>query len=1574
MRKNIMKFISFSLAAVLTASSVPMHAYAFEGYEALSAGTYEGSSYKGYGGKLTVEVTVLDNGEVTAIEVTEHEETEEYFEEAAKRVIDSIIEKQSVSSNVVDAVSGATCTSEAIIEAVAVALSKAVPGFSSGTGTKADPFIISNVDGLKHLQKQVAEGYNFAGQYIVLSQDITLSGEWTPIGTAETPFAGTFNGQNHTIDGLTITGGEVYAGLFGYADVGSCFKNVQLKNVNIATTEVNAVAYAGAVVAFMKNPTGGATTGSVIDNCHVSGTISVTTTNKAAMVGGLCGMSNQYAAVANSSSEASVTVDTKAMMANVGGMVGMASVKPIFINNRADAEISVTSTNANSNIGGLCGTFNGIGYNNLVTGSVNATENAGNVGAVAGNLSTNSYVSALYYTGETAFGKVQGQTDAETVLAKSAEDINTAEFAQLLHDNLTIAALSSMEERTETAAIADCTDFTALTARVNNQYYDWENTNGITQLSKTVWASDAVDTGIFAGGSGTKEDPYLLSTEEQLRAFAVSLTSKLDYAGTYIRLANDIEVSEETWAPIGLGEYAFQGDFDGAGHSITGVTIGSAKTPYQDTYYNAELKTGGTYYGLFGVLGSYANVHNLVVDANIHVQSHVSVYVGGLTGLSDKATMNQVTINGTVWGRSGMEKQAANHFSGGIAGMLNGLTNGDTSIVTNCISNADVYGEAVGGVGEAGGIAGINNRSLVANCVANGKISGTADRIAEGMSSLGGICGVNAGKIVNCLSNSEIYSETYSQYVGSLAGWVTGIGELYCNTYSLDAEQKIAEQIVNPAGAVGWLVGPGINDEGEPYTGSVHYESNGYTAGETNAEALAAKLNATFYTFPVEMDVVLNTWVVDGENGVVPTGEPTSTTYVEPDVEIKVPETEKVTGTYYGRSGDELLVIKLTVADSVITNIEIVENKTEVNLDTYIQNVVENNGVDNLPITESGDEIWVKAAVASALEKMELNDTTGFGKVDASIFAGGNGTKENPYQIATEEQFTAFAKAVNVDESFEDIYLELTADITLSKEWVPAGSDAHHPFKCILNGNGHTIKGLTIGSKEAPKEIIYAGLFAYIEGGIVYDLTIEAPYIHTTDDYTNRIYAGALAAFVDQKDDADSYIDNCIVKDANITVHSTAGAGYAGGLFGSIQYGTITNCDVSVNIQGVSSAQWIYAGAVAGILARTGVINNIVSGNITAQAPLNKSAIGGLAGFHSGASYNNVSDITLTAVGTTNDVGALAGRNTGIGLMLDGYFNNENSQVSGDTTFEARGVGSIVAGENDGKGEVRGLTGLSAEVLDNEETVATLNANKENTNASLERVIQLLKDNWGVTFSSEITLKDWCIGAKHPVFAVTNKDVSTGSEDDKKAETGGTPVTNPEVKPNVTPEVNQDVAPQVKPEVTPVEKGDVLKDTQTKATYVVTKAGTTNGTVAYKKSTSTSKSVKIPDTVTIDGITYKVTSISDKAFTGNKKMTKVTIGKNVTSIGESAFANCKKLTKITIPAKVKKIGKKAFYNCKKLKNVTIETTKLTKKNVGSKAFSGIPAKAKVKVPKNKVTAYKNLLTSKGAKKTINVKK
>ena len=172
----------------------------------------------------------------------------------------------------------------------------------------------------------------------------------------------------------------------------------------------------------------------------------------------------------------------------------------------------------------------------------------------------------------------------------------------------------------------------------------------------------------------------------------------------------------------------------------------------------------------------------------------------------------------------------------------------------------------------------------------------------------------------------------------------------------------------------------------------------------------------------------------------------------------------------------------------------------------------------------------------------------------------------------------------------------------------------------------------------------------------------------------------------------------------------------------------------------------------------------------------------------------------------------------------------------------------------------------------------------------------------------------------------------------------------------------------------PAPKGTILTDTDG-AYYKVTNSNKKNPTVSFYRANGMKKGVAtIPETVTIKSVSYRVTSIADKAFFNNKKVTKVTVGNNVVSIGYRAFSGCTKLTTVIIGKNVKTIKKQAFYGSGKLKAITVKTTKLTAKTVGSKAFTGIYKKAVIKVPKAKYSAYKKLLKTKGAVKSIKYKK
>lgn len=145
--------------------------------------------------------------------------------------------------------------------------------------------------------------------------------------------------------------------------------------------------------------------------------------------------------------------------------------------------------------------------------------------------------------------------------------------------------------------------------------------------------------------------------------------------------------------------------------------------------------------------------------------------------------------------------------------------------------------------------------------------------------------------------------------------------------------------------------------------------------------------------------------------------------------------------------------------------------------------------------------------------------------------------------------------------------------------------------------------------------------------------------------------------------------------------------------------------------------------------------------------------------------------------------------------------------------------------------------------------------------------------------------------------------------------------------------------------ITAPKKGKVVSDSS--KLYIITKSSITNDSVEFIASKTSKSSITIPNTVKIDGITYKVTSIAKNAFKNNTKVNKITIGSNIMKINAGAFSGCKNLKKITI--KSQKI-----------------------KSVGKNAFKGIKASAKIKVPSNKLKKYRKLFDKKGQKSTVHI--
>ena len=137
-------------------------------------------------------------------------------------------------------------------------------------------YTVTSAEGLKAVA-DIANNGNL-GINITLTENINLTDmDWTPIGIDYNhQYTGTFNGGGHTITGLTVTGSNEYAGLFGRIGSGGKVKDVTLENVQI--TNDNSSGYAGGVAGWSDG---------TLENCSVSGRVSGSGNNGTA--GGVVG-------------------------------------------------------------------------------------------------------------------------------------------------------------------------------------------------------------------------------------------------------------------------------------------------------------------------------------------------------------------------------------------------------------------------------------------------------------------------------------------------------------------------------------------------------------------------------------------------------------------------------------------------------------------------------------------------------------------------------------------------------------------------------------------------------------------------------------------------------------------------------------------------------------------------------------------------------------------------------------------------------------------------------------------------------------------------------------------------------------------------------------------------------------------------------------------------------------------------------------------------------------------------------------------------------------------------------------
>ena len=260
----------------------------------------------------------------------------------------------------------------------------------------------------------------------------------------------------------------------------------------------------------------------------------------------------------------------------------------------------------------------------------------------------------------------------------------------------------------------------------------------------------------FAGGSGTEDDPYLISTGDQLAYLAYCINSgDNSLYDKHYELINNIDLGYMEWDPIG----SFQGVFNGNGYTISNLKINEIQSNYSSSSYNIGL-FGYTY----GAEIIELNVEG--VEINVTTSMNHSIRAGGITGYAWDTYFEKCSFSGKIYASTATKSV----YVGGITG----YSSGDCTY-TRCNTICDIKSISTEYFSYAGGIVAMGD-GIFRNCSSDGFIESRSSAenttyICSGTYA-GGIIGcVDVALITESYSSATILAESFGT-TGSMAGGI----------------------------------------------------------------------------------------------------------------------------------------------------------------------------------------------------------------------------------------------------------------------------------------------------------------------------------------------------------------------------------------------------------------------------------------------------------------------------------------------------------------------------------------------------------------------------------------------------------------------------------------------------------------------------------------------------------------------------------------------------------------------------------------------------------------------------------
>ncbi len=584
-----------------------------------------------------------------------------------------------------------------------------------GDGSESNPYQIATLDNLYWITQNSSEW----DKYYIQTADINASStsSWdggaglTPIGTVNTHFTGSYNGQNYKIENLTINRNQSNLGLFGYIGTGAVLDGIAVVNVNI----ISSANQIGALVGYQRYA-------AVIKNCHSTGLV-IGHSCVGGLVGKMYGDSTKVEYCWSSS-------DVKLDGFGGGGLVGR-SLAPAAEVRYSYSTGSVESTGNDYGFGGLVGYMYGSVSNCYSSASVKGKI----IGGLVGLPIPSATIDMCYST-----GLVDGTYHEGGLVGDSCIVTNS------YWDTQTSGKTTSYGGTGKTTS----------EMQAQSTFVNWNFSNVWSMLGYPVLigTEGAIASEAPTNGDGSAGNPYEITSMNNL--FWLSQTSSV-WNKHFIQTAN-INASEtsnlnggEGFNPIGN----FSGVYNGNGYTIDDIFINRPN--------NVNV-------GVFAYVSG--TIKNLGVN-NVDITGHARVggLVGRLNGTSSlidncfstgKVTGTDYEVGGLVginrhggivkYSWSSADVELSGHRGGGLVGYLKQPDG--RGAIENCYSSGSVTANGTSSKSFFGGLVG-NNEGSITNCYSSASVTLNSSVFDFA----GGLAGYSSGTISTSYSTGEIVTE-----------------------------------------------------------------------------------------------------------------------------------------------------------------------------------------------------------------------------------------------------------------------------------------------------------------------------------------------------------------------------------------------------------------------------------------------------------------------------------------------------------------------------------------------------------------------------------------------------------------------------------------------------------------------------------------------------------------------------------------------------------------------------------------------------------------------------------------------